>query len=230
MAEILRLSNLLERKPGQLSGGQQQRVALARALVRQPTAFLLDEPLSNLDTQLRARTREEIRSLHRSTGYPFLLVTHDQVDALSMADEVAVMIDGRIVQKAAPQRLYAEPATPAVAAFLGTHGMTLLPAGPAAVLHPAGASLSIGIRPDELLLDPQGPLETVVREVMFQGSETLLSLDIGHSVGLTVVVRGGQTLPVPGDRVRVSVPSGSLHFFDPGTERRVDPETVRAVA
>lgn len=107
MAEMLRLDRLLDRKPGQLSGGQQQRVALAR----DPSAFLLDEPLSNLDTQLRAETRDEIRALHARTGYPFLLVTHDQSDALSMADRVAVMIAGRIAQTGTPAEIFHRPAT-----------------------------------------------------------------------------------------------------------------------
>ena len=129
MAELLRLSELIDRKPGQLSGGQQQRVALARALVRDPSAFLLDEPLSNLDTQLRAETREEIKALHDRTGYPFLLVTHDQSDALSMADRIAVMIEGKIVQLGTPVEIFNRPATQEIATFIGQHRMNILPAG-----------------------------------------------------------------------------------------------------
>ena len=228
MAEMLRLTPLLDRRPGQLSGGQQQRVALARALVRAPTAFLLDEPLSNLDTQLRAATREEIRRLHRETGLPFLLVTHDQADALSMADEVAVMIAGEIVQQAAPRDLYARPASPEVAAFLGAHGMNLLPPGPASALHPAGRTLRVGVRPEDLALDPRGRLEAVVTDAAFGGGETLLSLLGPGDAPLRALLRGAD-LPGPGARVRLSAPTAALHLFDAMTGARVEaPPEARA--
>jgi len=230
MAEMLRLSPLLGRKPGQLSGGQQQRVALARALVRAPVAFLLDEPLSNLDTQLRATMRDEIRALHRATGHPFLLVTHDQADALSMADTVAVMIDGAIVQTAAPRELYARPHTPAVAAFLGAHGMNLLPPGPGAALHPAGRSLQVGIRPEDLRIDADGACPATVTGIAFQGNETVVTLRGPGDARLLAVLPGGAPPPEPGKAVRLLAPRAALHFFDPVTQTRAAPLPAAAAS
>ena len=223
MAEMLRLSALLDRKPGQLSGGQQQRVALARALVREPVAFLLDEPLSNLDTQLRASTREEIKTLHRQTGHPFLLVTHDQTDALSMADEVSVMVEGIIVQTATPQDLYARPRTPKVAAFLGAHGMNLLPPGVGAAFHPAGSGLCVGIRPEDLRINSDGPCAATITDVAFQGSETVVTLRGPDDTRLLAVLTGGAPAEAPGTAVRLAAAPASLHFFDPSAETRVEP-------
>ena len=214
VAAMLRLEPLLARKPGQLSGGQQQRVALARALVRKPAAFLLDEPLSNLDTQLRADTRDELRALHRDTGHAFLIVTHDQSDALSMADRVAVMIAGRIEQVATPQQLFHAPATRAVAEFIGHHRMNILPQGPAAALHPAGKGLDLGVRPEDLRLQADGPLQAVVRSRAFHGEETILSLQDDRGTALRMVLRGGAALPQPGDSVRLTAPPEALHGFD----------------
>ena len=220
VAEVLRLAPFLARKPGQLSGGQQQRVALARALVREPSAFLLDEPLSNLDTQLRADTRDEIRALHDRTGYPFLLVTHDQSDALSMADRVAVMIAGRIVQMDTPEAIFGAPATRAVAEFIGHHRMNILPRGQAAALHPAGAELDLGVRPEDLQPAPDGPLEAVLEARAFQGEETILRLRDGFGNTLRAVLRGGAEVPAPGATLRLSAPAAALHGFDAEGRRR----------
>lgn len=220
VAEMLRLSEYLARKPGQLSGGQQQRVALARALVREPSAFLLDEPLSNLDTQLRADTREEIRALHKSTGYPFLLVTHDQSDALSMADRIAVMIKGRIAQVGSPAEIFRAPASIAVATFIGQQKMNILPRGPAAVLHPCGASLDLGVRPEDLTLNNEGPLEARVESLAFHGEETVLRLRDGQGTPLLLVMRGQAELPEPGASVRLSAPAYTLHAFDENGRRK----------
>ena len=222
MAEMLGLTALLQRKPGQLSGGQQQRVALARALVREPVAFLLDEPLSNLDTQLRAATREEIRALHRATGYPFLLVTHDQADALSMADEVAVMVAGEIVQIAPPHELYTRPRTPKVAAFLGTHGMNLLPPGAGSAFASAGARAWVGIRPEDLRIDPEGRCPATVTAISYQGGETVATLQGPGETRLLAVLRGGAVVPAPGSAVRLSASADALHLFDPATEARIE--------
>ncbi|TCP58426.1 carbohydrate ABC transporter ATP-binding protein (CUT1 family) [Rhodovulum bhavnagarense] len=213
VAEMLRLGDLLARKPGQLSGGQQQRVALARALVREPSAFLLDEPLSNLDTQLRADTRDEIRALHRRTGYPFLLVTHDQSDALSMADRIAVMIAGEIVQVGSPKEIFHRPQSIAVAEFIGHHRINLLPPGPAGRLHPAGTRLWIGIRPEDLRLSPEGALAATVESRAFHGEETILKLRDDAGTALRIVLRGGETLPNPGDTVRLAANPAALHGF-----------------
>ncbi|MEL6204868.1 MAG: ABC transporter ATP-binding protein [Pseudomonadota bacterium] len=221
VAEILRLDGLMARKPGQLSGGQQQRVALARALVRAPSAFLLDEPLSNLDTQLRATTRAEIRALHDRTGYPFLLVTHDQSDALSLADRVAVMIAGRIAQVGAPEEIFRRPATREIATFIGQHRINLLPRGAGARLHPAGSELEIGVRPEDLVLSPDGPLEAVVESRTFHGEETILRLRTTGLAPLMVTFRGAtDLLPAEGETVRLDADPGALHGFDEAGHRR----------
>ncbi|MDM9625411.1 ABC transporter ATP-binding protein [Rhizobium sp. S152] len=126
-AEVLQISHLLDRKPAQLSGGQRQRVALARALVRSPAAFLMDEPLSNLDAKLRAHMREELTGLHRRLGATFIYVTHDQIEAMTMSDRIALMSEGRIEQLGTPDELYQRPATLTVARFIGTPSINLLP-------------------------------------------------------------------------------------------------------
>lgn len=214
VAEMLHLDALLDRTPGQLSGGQQQRVALARALVREPSAFLLDEPLSNLDTQLRAETRDEIRALHRRTGYAFLLVTHDQSDALSMADKIAVMIDGQIAQIGSPKEIFCTPATVSVAEFIGHHRINMLPPGAAECLHPAGAQLSLGVRPEELRITPKGTMEATVESLAFHGEETILRLKGATDNTLRVVLRAAENLPSLGDKVRLSAEPAALHGFD----------------
>ena len=223
VAAMLQLDGLLDRRPGTLSGGQQQRVALARALVRDPVAFLLDEPMSNLDTALRAETRAEIRALHARTGHAFLIVTHDQADALSMADRVAVMIAGRIAQTDTPHEIYRRPASRAVAAFIGAHRMNLLAPGAAAqALHPAGASHEIGVRPEHLALDAGGPLGARMTAVAFHGDETVLSLVAQCGTPLTAALRGAPPLPPPGGAMRLAAAPGSLHAFDAATGVRVE--------
>ena len=139
-AQTLQIGHLLDRKPAQLSGGQRQRVALARALVRAPAAFLMDEPLSNLDAKLRAHMREELSALHRRLGATFVYVTHDQVEAMTMSDRIALMDGGRIEQLATPDTLYRRPATLTVARFIGTPAINLLPVE----IHPQGAIVSFG--------------------------------------------------------------------------------------
>ena len=219
MAELLRLGDLLDRKPGQLSGGQQQRVALARALVRDPSAFLLDEPLSNLDTQLRAETREEIKALHDRTGYPFLLVTHDQSDALSMADRVAVMIAGEIVQIGTPVEIFKRPATQDIATFIGQHRMNILPPGAGEHLHSSGAGLSLGVRPEDLFISDTG-LPAEVERVTFHGEETILKLRGPSGLALSSVIRGGDPTPVPGSRIHLQAATSKIHGFDLSGQRQ----------
>lgn len=219
MADMLRLEHLLDRKPGQLSGGQQQRVALARALVRDPSAFLLDEPLSNLDTQLRAETREEIKALHRRTGYPFLLVTHDQSDALSMADRVAVMIAGRIVQLGSPQEIFNQPATQEIATFIGQHRMNIFPVGAGRDIHAFGAGLALGVRPEDLFLSETG-LQATVEGITFHGEETILSMRGPSGLALKSVLRGHKDTPDIGARVHVNALGSSLHGFDKAGQRQ----------
>ncbi len=214
MSKLLRLDQQLGKKPGQLSGGQQQRVALARALVRDPSAFLLDEPLSNLDTQLRAETREEIRAIHKRTGYPFLLVTHDQSDALSMADRIAVMMVGKIVQIGSPSEIFHAPATKDVATFIGHHRMNILPSGVGEPLHESGSSLALGIRPEELMIVAKNGLPATVETVTFHGEETILKLRGPGDLVLRSVVRGRADLPNMGEEVLLGVNRNALHAFN----------------
>jgi multiple sugar transport system ATP-binding protein len=178
VAKSLELSDLLERKPGQLSGGQRQRVALARAMVRHPAVFLMDEPLSNLDAKLRVQMRAEITELHRKLGTTFVYVTHDQTEAMTMSDRVAVMFDGMIHQVGAPQALYAEPANRTVAEFIGSPRINMIEGilRSADVVEAAGAKLImacelapgspvlVGLRPEALqLVDRAGPMNIAGR-------------------------------------------------------------------
>ncbi|RYB06696.1 ABC transporter ATP-binding protein [Lichenibacterium ramalinae] len=192
-AASLRIDGLLDRKPGQMSGGQRQRVALARAMVRQPGAFLMDEPLSNLDANLRVHARGEIVELHRRAGVPTLYVTHDQAEALSMADRVAVMIGGTLLQIGTPQAIYDDPAHVEVARFVGNPRINLLPgrlaADGAAVLAPAApqeagpGSVTLGIRPEALGLRACGPevAAAAVSRLEFLGSEVLVFVRLAGS-------------------------------------------------
>ncbi len=214
-ADMLGIGHLLDRRPGQLSGGQRQRVALGRAVVRQPRAFLMDEPLSNLDAELRARTRKEIVELHRRAGVTTVYVTHDQVEAMTMSDRVAVMLGGRILQIGPPRALYDDPATLAVAQFLGSPRINTLPgiagdrgvvAGGAVLpLHPEaapGTPVVVGLRAEALRPDIHGTLPAAVEHLEFLGADVLVHARSGAE---TLVAR----LPVaqaerlrPGDTVR----------------------------
>ncbi len=199
-AEALGIGHLLDRRPGQLSGGQRQRVALARAMVRQPAAFLMDEPLSNLDAKLRVRARAEIADLHRRLGATFVYVTHDQIEAMTMSDRVAVMMDGRIVQFAPPQTLYDDPENVAVAAFIGAPEINVLPAvrrgdstvevagasWVASLPAVGGAELRAGVRPESWRISMRGTmadpawLAAEVRHIEHLGSETLIYCEIAN--------------------------------------------------
>ncbi|MBB3593914.1 multiple sugar transport system ATP-binding protein [Rhizobium sp. BK529] len=189
MAKALKIDHLLDRKPGQMSGGQRQRVALARAMVRHPSVFLMDEPLSNLDANLRVHARGEIVELHRRAGVPTVYVTHDQAEALSMADRVAVMIGGQLLQLAAPQVIYDDPAHVEVARFVGQPRINLLPARVEngavafgnirlALDEPAssGPDVTIGIRPEFMRLAADGEISLPARieRMEFLGFEVIL--------------------------------------------------------
>jgi multiple sugar transport system ATP-binding protein len=198
VAGMLGISPLLERRPAQLSGGQRQRVALGRAMVRHPQAFLMDEPLSNLDAKLRVHARAEIADLHRRLGATFIYVTHDQAEAMTMSDRVAVMMGGRLLQVAPPQEIYDQPATLEVARFVGTPEINVLPghvrsegaleifgrAWPVEVSADAGAAIHVAIRPEALALDASDqhgrtpPLLGSVCNIERLGSETLIHVAI----------------------------------------------------
>ncbi len=203
MAASLKIGHLLDRKPGQMSGGQRQRVALARAMVRHPALFLMDEPLSNLDANLRVHARGEIVELHRKSGVPALYVTHDQSEALSMASRVAVMIGGKLLQLATPQVIYENPSHIEVARFIGQPRINLLPTKATANgmvqfggITIAASSLShgddvtVGIRPEFVTLAPQSrdTMAATVERLEFLGSEVILFARL-NGMGETVVVK-----------------------------------------
>jgi multiple sugar transport system ATP-binding protein len=230
-ADALGLGPLLDRRPGQLSGGQRQRVALARAIVRSPQAFLMDEPLSNLDATLRTQTRADIVTLQQRLGTTTLYVTHDQVEAMTMGNRIAVMSAGVLQQVGPPQEIYDEPANVFVAGFIGSPGMNLLPGDlePApgtrvvrietgTVPLPPGADVSagkvvVGCRPEALSLDPEGTFTATVSIVELLGSEVHVVARAGET---RVVVRQDLGLPRPaiGESVRVCADPAAIHLFD----------------
>jgi sn-glycerol 3-phosphate transport system ATP-binding protein len=232
-ARILELGALLERKPRQLSGGQRQRVAMGRAIVRQPQVFLFDEPLSNLDAKLRAGTRLEIQKLHAELGRTSLFVTHDQVEAMTLAQRMIVMNAGRIEQIGTPEQVYLRPASTFVAGFIGSPPMNLL-AGQAdgsrfvagghtvglASAAPRSGALTLGVRPEHAQLDPAGhwPLRVEVLEML--GAERLVYGRLGDAM-FTLRIEATLAAPRPGETVRLHVPPEHLHWFDSSSGQRV---------
>ena len=230
-AELLGLGALLDRKPSQLSGGQQQRVALGRAIIAETAVCLMDEPLSNLDAQLRHDMRREIRGIQQKLGITMVYVTHDQTEAMSMADQVILLRDGRVEQDAPPAELYARPASIFAARFIGTPPMNILPladspggaviagsAGPV-VLPGRGAGLSLGVRPEDIRLGPAGGLGATVTAVEYLGADSILSCAAGTQ-SLAVRVPGRVDLS-PGATVHLYWSKDAVHIFDPerGGER-----------
>ena len=225
-ASLLELDGLLDRKPRELSGGQRQRVAMGRAIVRQPEVFLMDEPLSNLDAQLRNQMRAEIRALHRRLETTMVYVTHDQIEAMTMADRIVVLKDGVIQQAGSPDDLFERPANAFVATFIGTPQMNLLPATgcdggialPGGALVPASdKAAQVGIRPQHLTLvngeaGPPVKWDARVELVEPLGGETLLHLRTGHQ---TVRLRHpGPSRTAIGEEVRIGFDPDQAHFFD----------------
>ena len=212
VAEALDIGNLLDRRPAQLSGGQRQRVALGRAIVRKANAFLLDEPLSNLDPSLRAQARAELRRLHRLLGITVVYVTHDQEEAMTLSGRIAVMRDGALEQMAPPLEIYATPANTFVARFVGSPTMNLLPAAAAGVDAPAGAVA--GIRPQDVRVAAEGARRATVDLVEPRGPDYVLHLRLdGSNIPLLAVVSGA-TAPAVGAGVFVTLPAERLHLFD----------------
>jgi len=230
VAELLGLEELLDRRPRQLSGGQRQRVALARAIIRQPAAFLMDEPLSNLDAQLRLQMRAEIKRLQRELGATTLYVTHDQVEAMTMADTVAVMSRGRLQQLASPAELYARPANLFVAGFCGSPPMNILTGTIAdgVFAHPAGSvpvaaaaargEVKLGFRPEHATVVEPGTQAAFGGEVYVVeplGNETLVAVEVG---GTVVNIRAPAEFTAPiGQRCAVRPDPQHLHLFDTET-------------
>ncbi len=232
-AEILDLTPLLERKPSQLSGGQRQRVAIGRAMVRDPAVFLFDEPLSNLDAQLRAQMRLEVKRLHRRLGATIVFVTHDQVEAMTLADRIAIMREGRIEQLGTPDELYEQPVNTFVAQFVGSPSMNLLPgtldadgqvrleglpefavpwSGPTGAAQP----VTVGLRPDEMRvgdgLPGSGRISGEVEIVERLGHDALVYLKAGgHALIAKAEIANALT---PGGPVTVTAAPGALHLFE----------------
>ena len=213
-AKILELGHLLERKPRELSGGQRQRVAMGRAIVRQPQVFLFDEPLSNLDAKLRAQTRIEIQKLHRELGITSLFVTHDQVEAMTLAQRMIVMNAGNMEQFGTPEEVYHQPATTFVASFIGSPPMNLVREAPG--VRPGAI---MGVRPEHLHITPNG-WDAVIETVELLGAERLIYARIGTE---QVIVRQeeGKPSPAVGDEVRISLEEDRVHWFDTETGKRL---------
>jgi ABC-type sugar transport system ATPase subunit len=234
VARLLQLESLLDRRPAQLSGGQRQRVAIGRALVRDPEVFLFDEPLSNLDALLRVQMRLELAKLHNEIKTTMIYVTHDQVEAMTLADKIVVLDKGRISQMGSPLDLYNNPANRFVAGFIGSPAMNFIPAraarsagglqvtlqGGAALALPPRAmpafdgerAVELGIRPEHLTFAEDGPLGGVVSVVEQLGNTTFVYLD-GDAGPL--IVEADQTVRLhPGDHARVTIDTSRAHVFD----------------
>ncbi|MEM0936967.1 MAG: sn-glycerol-3-phosphate ABC transporter ATP-binding protein UgpC [Pseudomonadota bacterium] len=230
VARLLGMTDLLDRKPSQLSGGQRQRVAIGRAMVRDPAVFLFDEPLSNLDAQLRTQMRLEIKKLHQRVGSTIVFVTHDQVEAMTMADRIVIMKDGHIQQVGTPSEVYHRPANTFVAQFIGAPSMNMIPAevrdGSLALSTggkmpmprplPTGQRIILGVRPEDLAPGGgeaviEGPVH--VREPL--GHETLIY--VGTSDGEVIAKADGRTPPAVGETVRLGALPENMHIFDAET-------------
>jgi multiple sugar transport system ATP-binding protein len=243
-AKSLGLEDLLDRKPAQLSGGQRQRVALARAIVRHPRAFLMDEPLSNLDAQLRTEMRAELAELHLRLGVTVLYVTHDQVEAMTMGQRIAILRNGVLQQVDAPRTVHDRPANAFVAGFIGSPPMNILagrvdttgatpavavdggtiPLGPAAAdaLRRRGLpDVTVGVRPENLRADPDGTLQVTVALAEYLGHEQHLGCRLPGGGLLTVRLTGTRSVLVAGDPVTLTV-EGEPHLFDPADGTRID--------
>ena len=246
-AAILGLEELLERKPAELSGGQRQRVSMGRAIVRDPQVFLFDEPLSNLDAKLRNQMRTEIKKLHQQVRTTVVYVTHDQIEAMTLADRIVIMRDGHIQQIGTPLDVYQNPANIFVAGFIGSPAMNLVPgriaAGDGGLVCDIGGGVHVpvpengiaglgdgrpvvmGIRPDDLILvEPDSPAygwqtDSRIAVVEPMGPESILFLDLaGHEM---VGKAEGRTVPTAGGTAKVALNLDHLHLFDPETEQAI---------
>ncbi len=241
VSELLQIGNLLDRKPGQLSGGQRQRVAMGRAMVREPAVFLFDEPLSNLDAKLRVQMRAELKALHQRLRQTVVYVTHDQVEAMTLADRIVVMNAGRIEQVGSPVELYDRPADIFVAGFIGSPAMNFIvgqaraqPSGTGTLLvtvdgaafplpagiHPsAGQAITLGVRPEHLALAADSPVQLKVDIVEPTGDETHLYGKVGDEL---VCVRLHERVAITlGQFVPLAWPLDRLHVFDTASGPRL---------
>ncbi|EAR51089.1 hypothetical protein OG2516_18005 [Oceanicola granulosus HTCC2516] len=239
VARLLQLDPLLDRKPGQLSGGQRQRVAIGRALMREPEVFLFDEPLSNLDAALRSEMRVELSRLHHAIGNTMIYVTHDQVEAMTMADQIVVLKDGEVMQVGAPMELYARPASRFVAEFIGAPKINILDgmvensgdssairlANGARALLPsraarAGQSLSLGVRPEDVVIEPAGDSRTTahargtVDVIERHGADALIYFKVDGLPEALRVKSDGRVALAHGDTADLGFRSDAFYLFD----------------
>jgi multiple sugar transport system ATP-binding protein len=242
-ARWLGLEELLDRRPAELSGGQRQRVALGRAIVRRPEAFLMDEPLSNLDATLRVKTRSELVAMHRELETTFIYVTHDQVEAMTMASRIAVMQKGRLQQTGSPQSVYEEPANTFVAQFIGSPPMNIVPgevrrdgellgvdvAGGRIPLPPEQAvavaqlgltHVLVGVRPEHMVIG-DGPVHASVRAVESLGHERHILCDLSPEQMVIVRLSADVAPPAAADVIQLTADPRHLHLFDADTTRRI---------
>ncbi|MEJ6388805.1 sn-glycerol-3-phosphate ABC transporter ATP-binding protein UgpC [Gymnodinialimonas ulvae] len=231
-AEMLNLTEFLDRRPSQLSGGQRQRVAMGRAIVREPDLFLFDEPLSNLDAKLRNQMRIEIRALQRRLGTTAMYVTHDQVEAMTMADRIIVLSNGHIEQIGTPNEIYEHPASTFVASFMGAPPMNLLTAeaGQGRVTLPGGdvvpqagvnghtGPVQVGIRPEDIIPSPQGELTLNVDIIEELGAQRLLH---GQMAGQAFSVAVPKDQEAVTGEMRLALKPGAVHLFDADQGRRL---------
>lgn len=240
-ASILELSHLLDRKPKQLSGGQRQRVAMGRAIVRHPKVFLFDEPLSNLDAKLRVQMRLEIKKLQRAMNTTSVYVTHDQVEAMTLADRLVVLNDGRVEQVGTPLEVYNRPASVFVATFIGSPSMNIMNARlngdmldlgnghqiPAGKQYDFNDEVVLGIRPEHWKISgPSRGIEVEVNMIEALGADQLLYCQIQGAGNSQVVVRlEGQQAVNEGEKLYITVDTSHIHLFDRQSKRRIEPET-----
>ncbi len=215
VAKLLQLDPLLTRRPAELSGGQRQRVAIGRALVRNPQVFLFDEPLSNLDALLRVQMRIELSNLHRDLGATMIYVTHDQVEAMTMADKIVVMNGGEVQQIGGPMDLYDNPANRFVAGFIGNPAMNFLPGAAIGM-----SAAEIGLRPEHIHLspDPAAPLAGTVRLVERLGNQTLVH--VATPAGMVCVQGAGRLAATVGDSTGLAFTADQALIFDTDGRRR----------
>ena len=213
-ARVLKLDAYMDRRPKDLSGGQRQRVAIGRSIVRDPTAFLFDEPLSNLDAALRVEMRYEIAKLHQTLKSTMIYVTHDQVEAMTLADRIVVLDGGRIAQVGSPRELYEKPANLFVAQFIGSPKMNVMPAGTVTGVAMPDGTTHIGLRPEHAVLGApgSGQLEGTVDVLEYLGADTFVVLDCAAAGQVTVRVLGDSDLS-PGDQISVQFDPTRTHFF-----------------
>ncbi len=228
VAKIVSLESYLDRLPSELSGGQRQRVAIGRAIVREPSVLLFDEPLSNLDAKLRHEMRMELSQLHQRIGSTSVFVTHDQVEAMTLADRIIVLNGGNLEQFDTPSNIYDKPSSIFVASFIGSPAMNLLESNPVvasyidtSALGELPDNLTLGIRPEHIEFSQDKGDFVRVKYVEDLGSHKVVTVAMGDKQELMIATQLGQDIAIA-DQVRIHFPQEKLHFFDPVTTQRVE--------